>query len=328
MDNSSGNVCNLSYHEEISSVPFIAISVAHIFVVIVPSLLLGITILYRAFSDKKMRDPVTALFCAETIAVTISPAVIGLLVDISMIADLPLLGSCSNRSRAIYNATTFFLRMLNPWQMVLISTVQFIVIKNGVKKVTIRRVLVAFGTVTAVVAVTSIILTVPSEYSGALPTIRGSWCETNDVTKRNSIFQSAIAAVTIVIMPATLVLVASIGSYKIVKRNVIDSEKAAIRSVIIVCVTTLILEFLFKLPLAILAYLSSLLNNVHIYYFGISFSDTEYCFILLLFMTTHRGIRNAVFSKVIHYFGNQNTVVPQNSELVRLPRAVLVQPLD
>ena len=314
MDNNSGNVCNTSCQEEISPLPFITISIAHIFVVIVPSLLLGITILYRVLSDKKMRDPVTTLFCAETTAVTVSPAVIGLLVDISMIADLPLLGSCSNRSRAIYNATTFFLRMLNPWQVVLISTVQFIVIKNGVRNVTTSRVLIAFGIVTAIAAVTSILLTVPSEYAGVLSKIRGSWCVSNDVLTRNSIFQSAIAAVTIFIMPATLVSVASIKSYQIIKKSVIDSDKAIIRSVIFVSVTTLVIEFMFKLPLAIISYLSLVLNNTHILYFGISFSDTEYCFILLLFMTTHRGIRNAVFSKVIHYFKKQNTVSPQNSE--------------
>ena len=100
-NNNSGNVCNLSCQEEVSPVPFIAISVTHVFVVIVPSLLMGITILYRVLSDKKMRDPVATLFCAETAVVTVSPAVFGLLVDVSMIADLPLLGSCSNRSRAI-----------------------------------------------------------------------------------------------------------------------------------------------------------------------------------------------------------------------------------
>lgn len=204
--------------------------------------------------------------------------------------------------------------MLNPWQVALISTVQFIVIKNGVRNVTISRVLVAFGIVTAAAAVTSILLTVPSEYAGVLSKIRGSWCVPNDVAKTNSTFQSVIAAFTIMVMPATLILVTSFGSYRIVKRSVIDSEKAVIRSVIIVSIATLTLEFLFQLPLAILSYLSFVLNNVHILYFGISLSDTEYFFILLLFMTTHKGIRKAVFAKVIHYFKDGNSVVPENSE--------------
>ena len=106
MDNCSANVCNLSYQVP-SPIPYIAISVAHMLVVIVPTVLLGATILYHVYSNREMRDPITTLFCAVIITSMLSPVTFGLLLDMSMITDLPLLGSCSSPSRAIQSNRNF-----------------------------------------------------------------------------------------------------------------------------------------------------------------------------------------------------------------------------
>ena len=92
-ENGSTNACNLSHQDE-DPVPYIAISVVHMLVVIVPSITMGAIILCHVRANKELRDPVTTLFCAMTVSCMLSPSSFGLLIDLSMIADLPLLGSC------------------------------------------------------------------------------------------------------------------------------------------------------------------------------------------------------------------------------------------
>ena len=273
-------------------------------------ILLGATILYRVYSDREMRDPITALFCAVTITTILSPT-FGLLLDMSMITDLPLLGSCSSPSRAIQTGTSCFLRMFTPCQIALITCTQFYVIKYG-KKITTRLVLAAFGVVGVCTAIASILLIASGAgaYGGAVPKIRGSWCQENKAVLRNYLYQSAALAVIIIICPVTLVVAFSVRSYLIVRQSTIEADRI-IRSVLIVSVATLVLEFALKIPPTLVYYVSIVLNSAPIAYLSTTMSDTEYCFVLLLFMTTHRGIQKAVFSKVINYFKNRNTVIPQ-----------------
>lgn len=58
------NECNTSHQDrdEVSPIPFIAISIVHMTVVIVPTTSLGTIILYNVYAHKefKTRDPITA----------------------------------------------------------------------------------------------------------------------------------------------------------------------------------------------------------------------------------------------------------------------------
>ena len=312
MDNCSTNVCNLSYQDgEVSPTPYIVISVVHMVVVIVPTISLGAIILYHVRADKEMRDPVTILFCAVTITNMLSPSMFGLLVDISMITDLPLLGSCSSASRVIYTVIKMFLEIFSPSQIALITCTQYLVIKYGRKLITTGRVLAAFGVTTAIAAVTAILITVTGigAYGGAVPKIRGSWCKENGVVMRNYTFQSAASAVPTIICPGAFIVLSSVRTYLIVKRSIIEADKIA-KSVLLVSAATLVLGFVFKIPTAVVYYISVVFNSNVILYVAVSMGDTAYCFILLLLMTTHRGIRNAVFSKVINHFRDPNKVSP------------------
>ena len=145
-----------------------------------------------------------------------------------------------------------------------------------------------------------------------MPKIRGSWCEENKAVLRNYLYQSAALAVIIIICPVTLVVTFSVRSCLIAKQSTraIEADKI-VRSVLIVSVATLVLEFALKIPLAIVYYVSVVLNSTPIAYLSTTMSDTEYCFVLLLFMTTHRGIRKAVFSKVMNCFKNRNAAISQ-----------------
>ena len=169
-----------------------------------------------------------------------------------------------------------------------------------------------FGVVTVSTAIASILLIASGAgaYGGAVPKIRGSWCEENKAVLRNYLYQSAALAVIIIICPVTLVVAFSVQSYLIVKQSTTETDRL-VRSVLLVSVATLVLEFTIKIPAGLLYYVSIVLNSLPIFNLSITTGDTENCFVLLLFLTTHRGIRKAVFSKVINYFKNRNTVSPQ-----------------
>lgn len=253
-ENGSTNACNLSHQDE-DPVPYIAVSVVHMLVVIVPSITMGAIILCHIRANKELRDPVTTLFCA----MTVSCMSFGLLIDLSMIADLPLLGSCSSRYRGAYTAVTYFLRIFIPNQVALIACAQFIVLKYGKKRLTIGKVLAAFGVVTAVAALAGVVIAVPNlyEYTTSAPKIRGSWCVENEVVRRNTIYSSLFL---VVIGGVFLIVVCSIRSYLIVKRSTIEADKI-VRSVISVNAATLSLEFVSKLPFIVASSLAFVHNS-------------------------------------------------------------------
>ena len=140
MDNCSTNECNLSSLDEdqVSPTPYIVISVAHMLVVIVPTVSLGAIILYHVRADKEMRDPVTILFCAVTISSMMSP--------------------CLSVSMVVYTAIVYFLQISTASQIALITCMQYLVIKYGKIRITTRRALTAFGVVTAMAAVAAILI--------------------------------------------------------------------------------------------------------------------------------------------------------------------------
>ena len=313
------NECNTSHQDrdEVSPIPFIAISIVHMTVVIVPTTSLGTIILYNVYAHKefKTRDPITALFCAVTISCMLSPWVYSMLLDISMITNLPLLGSCSSLGFRLVRATAqVFLRIFTPNQLALITCTQFMVIKHGKKHVTVGRVLAAFGIIAAITAAVAFLAVVPS--IGALevdvPTVRGSWCVQNGVFRRNSIIQSVAFTGLVYLFPAALIVIFSIRSYKMVKRSMAEKDKI-VRSVLLVSAATLTVQFVLKLPFLVTLFMSWVVDSIALLYFSAIMVDVEYCCALLLIITTHRGIRNAVFSKVIvKCFIHPNTVVPEN----------------
>ena len=303
MENCSSNECNTSYHagglHGVSPIPYIVISVVHMVVVIVPTISLGAIILHHVRADKEMRDPVTILFCAVTVTSMLPPSVFGLLIDISIFTDIPLLGSCSSRSRVVTVGIIYFLAMLTPNQIALITCSQCFVIKYGKKKITTGRLLFALSVLMTITAVTAFVLIIPSigAFREAAHTIRGSFCKENRIVQRHFSIQSAVLYITVILCPFTLVVVSSVRSYLTVKHSTMETDQI-VRSVLLVSAAKRIFLFVLKIPFIITFHLSITLDIPALLFFTIIMADIEYSFVLLLCMTTHRGIRNAVFSKV------------------------------
>ena len=107
----------------------------------------------------------------------------------------------------------FFFQIFSTCQIALVTCTQYLVIKYGKKIITIKRVLAAFGVVTAIAAVVAILVisTGIDAYGGAAPKIRSFWCKENIVVLRNYMFQAAALAV-VTLCPVSLVVSSSVRS--------------------------------------------------------------------------------------------------------------------
>ena len=107
---------------------FTAIGVAHLLLVVIPSLILGPLILGMFISNKKLRDPVSILFMCITVVCILGPLTYGLLQDLSLITDFPLLGSCEIfRGRLFWFSLGFFQILLTVSNTILV-VVQYITV--------------------------------------------------------------------------------------------------------------------------------------------------------------------------------------------------------
>ena len=73
---------------------FVGTGVAHLILVIIPTLILGPILLSVLLSEKKLRDPPSILFMCTTVLCMVGPVTYGLLMDISLITGLPIYGNC------------------------------------------------------------------------------------------------------------------------------------------------------------------------------------------------------------------------------------------
>ena len=73
---------------------YVATGVAHIILVVIPTLILGSILLSLLLSNKKLRDPPSILFMCTTVLCMVGPVTYGLLMDISLITGFPLFGNC------------------------------------------------------------------------------------------------------------------------------------------------------------------------------------------------------------------------------------------
>ncbi len=117
---------------------YIASGVAHILLVIIPTIILGSIVLAIFISNKKLRDPVSVVFIFSSAWSIAGPLSYGLLMDVSLITDRKVIGSCQNySSRIFWIAFATFqagLLVINAYM----SIVHYLTIRWGINKVSLR----------------------------------------------------------------------------------------------------------------------------------------------------------------------------------------------
>ena len=227
---------------------YIAVAVSHIVLVILPCLTLGPTLLI-ILSNKKLRDPVSAIFSCITVICMTGPSTYGLLMDISLITNKPVLGTCDNPSGALF---WFFLGMFHSMLVVttaLLSITQFAVIKFGVS-----RSALTYARIFVILAVLLIVILVMSFFNFILPVIdptvkrRGSFCTQSQGLGK--LIETALGVIFfgVVVLPSLLlVIIFSILSYRTLKNGLIQNP-SVIQSVVLVSILMIVVTVLFRMP--------------------------------------------------------------------------------
>ena len=240
--NLTGNFTEQDDRSNTSVLLLIITGVAHILLVVVPSLVLGTIILYLIASKEKKAasSTVSIMFIFITSLCTIAPPTYGILMDLSLITDVPLMGECT---WTLYWMFFSFFHLSLTFSIALLSIMQYAVLRWGDKKwnkivVIILMVLVPICLLVSLTSFTTLLI--PSTK------VRGSLCEPQDALL---IMVRSIVYVIFTVLPAVItVIVFSYLSYRYVKRNIVCTEKSnTIKSVLQFLVLSTTVAIIFRL---------------------------------------------------------------------------------
>ena len=301
---------------------FVAIGVAHLLLVVVPSLILGPLILGVFISNKKLRDPVSILFICITVVSIVGPLTYGLFQDLGLITDFPLLGACQIiRSCPFWSSLGFSHLVLSTTSAILV-VVQYVTVRWG-RKLSIR------GTILILIAFLPLLFLVSiinwntlSDANAVIITVRGSLCYGFLTSiSLNTFLVQGLLAFSVIAVAYITVLVFSILIVRYVKKHTIDNKKV-VRDVLIVMValstSVVVFRLLPGLRFLIEPSFGDIIENWLIFFiigYSIEFS---YPLFLVLTLFVHKTVRTALFkalkcSNVKKTFGKPSNRVSNSS---------------
>ena len=291
LDNSSTRFNSLIDPQE----GWIALGVAHILIVILPSLALGSTILSLLVANKHLRDPVSVLFGWTAVVCMVGPVSYALLMDISLITDEPMLGDCGTLSGGLYWSLFYAFHGLLIFLTALLSITQYVVIKHGTNSsFTSRRITAIVGLLTITAVLISIPVAVGNKASHPRK-IRGSLCSRNEDT-RPLLISILIIYLTHHVVPGVLVVTFSVLSRHKVQRNALEGNGELVKAVTVMNILMILSVTVTRL-LPILSFVIHA-GNVNVLSFGLTSSfELNYPICLLLTTILHKTIRENLIQK-------------------------------
>lgn len=231
---------------------YITIGIAHIILVIIPSLILGPTTTFILIPHfRKTKDSTSLFFIFISIFCTMAPTTFGLLIDVSLITNKPTFGDCSTAFTSSFVFVFLgFAHLTLIAVTALFSIMQYIIIRGYTKhpiKITILLLLVSIF----VGLITGLSQFIDDPF-GETVLIRGSLCR---VISGNCFIIANIVTVIIgfilTLIPSVVtVILFSILTYKFVKQNTIENANVT-KSVLIIMIAITISEIIFRLLPAI-----------------------------------------------------------------------------
>ena len=300
--------------DQVSSSLAVGIAVAHILLVVVPSLPLGVTLLLMLKTVE--RDQVTTLFACTTVVCMVGPWTHGLLMDISLITDKPVIGQCGTLSSETYWVLHIGLQYCLSMCASLISVTQYLIVRRTSRSRSsqsgYKRSLVAFFTAVAIAAV----LIIPYlALGGWTCNFRGSLCSESveDVSYGMLLLLLEFVGLFVVI---STVVVASFLTYNVVRRGLIEGS-GGIKSVLAVVSSMTVATVIFRAaPYGGAYFLGYYSAKTRLYTHAIDTSgDFNYLLYMLLMLFIHKKLRNNLKEKASHIW---YTYIKRETRVVRI----------
>ena len=282
------------------------------FAIFILKLLLGFVVTYCLYRSKMLRDPVSALMTSVAASLMILSIPLNLLVGLSVLIDQPTIGSCNSNIRFLLITVliiTVSQEYLIPFSIGLIATVQFLIIKYGLKRVSTRNVLSAFALLMSFAMGFSIVHCAFALWNATITQISGLLFA----------FTSAEPTVLIVILlgqgvPMVITLVTSYMTYRTVKNGIVetDNDNRVTKSVLIMNVTTITTDVFSKaVILPALVYWTNIPEDSIANMMLTLFLGVEPFYVLILFIAIHTTIRCTIVAAISDCIKSPNSVWPE-----------------
>ena len=275
----------------------IACGVAHLLLVVIPSLILGPLILGVFISNKKLRDPVAILFMCITAVCILGPLTYGLLLDLSLITDFPLLGSCEALRGQVFWFSVFFFEILLLTSNIPLAVMQYVSVRWGKRLSAQSTILIFIMLACLVLILTSVNFIYVA--SSAIFRMRGSLCNAITNSAASTLLSIVGTLVTILVRLPTFAVVGTFSflTVRFIKKHTVNGKKV-VRGVVIIMFFMSVSVVSFRLlpifQLLLLPALSSTEENVIVSF--IVYYSTDLCFPLFLILTVfaHKTVKTTI----------------------------------
>ena len=294
--NSSNLTCQLDFSG--FAHVLIAIGVAHLLLVVIPSLILGPLILGVFISSKKFKHPVTVLFMCITVVCVLGPLTYGLLMDLSLITDFPLLGPCELLRGQVFWFSVFFFEMLLFTSNIPLAVMQYVSVRWG-KKLSVQRTILVFILLACLVLLLTSVNFIYVASSATIP-MRGSLCNTITNSESSNLLSIVGSLVLVLVRLPTFAVVGIFHflTVRFVKKHTVNGKKI-VGGVLIIMLSMTISVICFRLlPILQLSILPALSSTEEVVVLSfIVYYSIDLCFPLFLILTiiVHKTVRTALF---------------------------------
>ncbi len=304
---------------------YVLLATLHLLFIVFPSLLfntLAIVVLNKTNNDKHPSVDVFYWICTVCILGLCS---YGLLMDLSLLLDHPILGQClSHWQGSIYwYGHSFFNSLLN-WLLCILSVVLYVSI-SGFK---IQRwrlnlflccVLIFF-----IIETFAFIIGIETQSLKLCP-VRGSFCLTFYTKPREVLFADFARVLIAFPIPATIVFIMVISIFfKVKKISTVTADKRLIRSLARLLITMITGAFLITTPTTVLYFGSY--NSFHqgfIELVSTYFMQINYVLYPILILILHKKARKGIKEKLSKRFTNSSSKdLPKFCEKTKMHGAI------
>ena len=235
---------------------------------------------------------------------------LNLLVGLSVLIDQPAIGSCNIRFLLVTVLIIASLQVyLIPFSIGLIATVQFLIIKYGLKRVSTRNVLSAFALLMSFAMGLSIVHSAVGLWNATITQISGLL-----FTLTSTESPVLIVVLLGLSVPMVITLVTSYMTYRTVKNGIVetDNDNRVTKSVLIMNVTTITTDVFSKAVTSpVFLYWTTTPEGTIANVMLTLFLGVEPFYLLILFITIHKTIRCTIVAAISGCIKSPNSVWPE-----------------
>ncbi len=274
---------------------FIGFALLHFFLVVIPSVVLGILVLATILTDKKLQDPVSLLLLPLTIQCMFGALAYGLLTDIGLIFDLPLLGSCDHVGGHVFVFLLILTQVAIMNTTAYIVVVQYVTIRLGTNRVKPKWNFLGCFFLFLFLLAGSLSNILPDS---EITVIRGSVCF--EITEPDPTAGS-IVVILYVIPPPIVIGIFAYLTVRLIKKRTIQSKKI-VKNVLRIMVSTITTFLIFRFAPLILFFFEGdfrFVREVGIASWLLQYTaDLSYPVLLLHILFAHKTVRTSFFDRV------------------------------